>query len=234
MVDTNLTTLRTAEGRAGADGIAAMLLDAADRITAAADHWSTNRPTMRHQSDGDIYNANHARAIATVARLTPRVAHWLYTRSLDHAPALLDGRGRLPRNLVAYLSADAWNADQVAAVLARHPVFRVAVLAQDDDSAAEILARVERSATARLCPAAGGKYTTDGRGPAFVTMGDGTRAGLADAQRGERGRGACDACGLCIDGRADVVFHTHGRRLPAAPTCPVAVDLVDRLTRTVA
>jgi hypothetical protein len=59
---------------------------------------------FRWHVSGDVLNLAHAKFIARVARLSPNVSHWIYTRTLDVVPWLCDAG-----NLAVNISCDADN-----------------------------------------------------------------------------------------------------------------------------
>lgn len=158
------------------------------------------RPSFRWHSSGDILNRRHAMAIVEAARATPAVDHWLYTRTVGVAD-ILEGA---PGNLRAFLSADRDNIATVSSAARAHGL-PVALLAHDRLEAETLLEGLEGRAV--VCPAAGGKYSSDGRGPAHITARDGSRR----LERGGLAAGACSTCGLCLPGgpAGAVVFVDH-------------------------
>ncbi|MGY1684425.1 hypothetical protein ACI8AK_02430 [Geodermatophilus sp. SYSU D00867] len=131
--------------------------------------------------DGDFFSYAYAEAWARTIRENPDVRFWVYTRSfdpetLDVLPALTD----LP-NLTLYLSIDADNRPAAEAALSRHPWVHCAYLAETFASGATDLADASRKHYP--CPENGGRI------PLITEKGS-----------------ACIRCGVCLEGRGDVVF----------------------------
>lgn len=150
--------------------------------------------------DGDFYSLAYAEAWRDVMARFPEVQFWAYTRSFveacDVTPILAD----VP-NLALYLSVDEHNAARAAVVLAQYPRLKAATLGETSDDAAVILAQLGRS-NAPKCP------ENVKRLPLMVAQsGKRTEA----VQPGDTAQGACVACGLCVEGRADVRFATKKR-----------------------
>lgn len=129
--------------------------------------------------DGDFYSAQYAAAWAQVIREFGHVQFWCYTRSFFAVGMLanLD-------NLSLYLSVDEFNAAEGQATHEAFPWTRLALCAQDFDSA-EVLARKVSGRNAPKCPEQTGRYA------------------LVNA---ETGQGACVECGLCVKGVNNVRF----------------------------
>lgn len=142
--------------------------------------------------DGDFYSDGYAHAWHAAILLHPDVAFWTYTRSFrpwcNVVPILAD----LP-NLALYLSIDADNAADAAAVLADHPTVRAAGCAEDYQRARALLP--PRDQPAIICPENVG------------------RIGLTN----EYGRGACVTCRVCPDDRRDILFSTSHREDASVP-----------------
>lgn len=210
MASENLATVRHLLDHDGVVGLGVafgvMVRDSVRRQTAAG----IVRPVFRWHSDGDLLGRDHARAIAICARDTPTVEHWIYTRTLGAVRELVG----IP-NLRVLVSVDRCNVRRAATIAARYGV-PVAVLADDDAERARIWARIRAIDTDRRIPAdvkcpAAGKWQHDGRGPAHIVGGDGTRRSLA---RGGSAVGACVACRICLPsspvGPRSVTFLVHG------------------------
>jgi ferredoxin len=149
---------------------------------------------FRIHHDGDFFSLDYARAWADVCRAWPDVRFWAYTRSFTPSLNVVPALAGIP-NLTLYLSVDEDNREHAAAALvsAQGATVRVATLADTAEQAKALTA----STTGRAivpCPEVMGKL------PLVV---------------GERGdtdrRGACVACGLCVQGRKDVAFSVSGK-----------------------
>lgn len=166
------------------DALTALILN---MITRYEDHNDRVRMppedrVFRIHWDGDFYSLPYAQAWARVITAHPGVQFWAYTRSfrapVDVTPALAG----LP-NLALYLSIDAENVDAGHQALAAHPTLLAAYCAVDYRTARALAP--ERPLTAAVCP------ENAGRIPLMAN-----------------GRGACITCGICPDGRRDILFST--------------------------
>lgn len=140
--------------------------------------WKGTTPVFRWHWDGDIFSRQYAIAIAETCRKFPNIQFWLYTRSFDYIPEIID----IP-NLTVYLSVDAYNLDKAIETYDRHPSLLIAACHETWDGAESIMRKVV-SRNAPRCPELTHKIP-------LVT---------------ESGEGACVACGLCIYGRNHVRF----------------------------
>ena len=137
--------------------------------------------------DGDFYSRAYARAWANVIARNADVTFWAYTRSFVPRCNVVDILADIP-NLSLYLSADKYNLSKAQAVALEYPSVQLAILAESfDDGQAIALKTLGRKAP--RCPENAGKVPLVG----------------AD------GRGACVACGLCVTGKAPVLFSTSKR-----------------------
>ncbi len=136
--------------------------------------------------DGDFFSYAYAEAWADTIRANPEVRFWVYTRSFD--PATLDVLPALTGlpNLTLYLSVDPDNLPAAKAARERHPWALWAYLAESFASGAEAL--VDVPGKRYPCPENGGRI------PLITEQGS-----------------ACLRCGVCLDGRGDVVFSTTRR-----------------------
>jgi len=171
--------------------------------------------SFRWQSDGDILNAAHARAIVSAHRIARGrgldLVGWVYTRTLGAARILATGERHGLRSIV---SVDRVNVERAAAVAGRYRL-PIAVLGRDSLEVDSLEARAHQIAgpgripAARLCPAAGGRWSHDDYGPAHIVAPSRRRA---DLERGAVAIGACHACRLCVDSsaRLSVGFVHHG------------------------
>lgn len=150
----------------------------------------------REKWSGDHTPAT-AQAFADAIRDFPELRAWVYTRSVLSALIL----AAVP-NVTVYASVDAWNVDMWAPVLEREPRIHVAACDETIDDARKLHAKLNRGRIV-ACP------ENIGRLPIAVPL-----AGLpvrSAPYKGEMRRGACVACRICPDGKADVAFSTRGR-----------------------
>lgn len=204
----NLDALRHVESCAGANGLFRVFVDVLDHVAEYQRRDGLPRVTFRWSAGGDVFSLPMARAIASAHRVRPDVLGWIYTRTLGAVRFLANGGA----NLRVFVSVDEYNVRAGARVAGRWGV-PVAILADDADDAQRLRAVVDEIAPniapGRVCPASGGKWSTDGIAPAHIVGVDGRRS---SAVRGGLIRGACDACGLCLPGglKSSVTFLRHG------------------------
>jgi hypothetical protein len=126
--------------------------------------------------DGDFFNETYTYAWAKVIREYPEIKFWVYTR-VESAARILNGI----ENLSLYFSTDSENTD-TAQVLAKDEGINLAYLADTFAiGKADLLELVGRAGT--RCP------ENNKALPLISTKGS-----------------ACVACGLCVNGRKDVLF----------------------------
>jgi len=136
--------------------------------------------SFRIHWDGDFYSTEYAQAWADVIREFPEITFWVYTRSFVPAMNVIPIIAGIP-NLAVYLSVDTENEIHAADILAEFPDVRVAVLADTMDNAAVVMRELTGKPGAK-CPELIG---------AIPLISD---------------KGACNACGLCPFGKADIRF----------------------------
>lgn len=68
-------------------------------------HYAGQSPYFRWHDSGDLQGVWHLENICKVARLTPKVRHWLPTHELGIVKEFLREGGRIPPNLVVRISA---------------------------------------------------------------------------------------------------------------------------------
>lgn len=68
-------------------------------------HYADSCPYFRWHDSGDLQGVWHLENICQVARLTPRVQHWLPTHEVGIVKEFLRRGGRIPPNLVIRISA---------------------------------------------------------------------------------------------------------------------------------
>lgn len=126
--------------------------------------------------DGDFFSEAYTEAWAAVISEYPEVRFWVYTR-VESAARILNG---IP-NLSLYFSTDSENTE-TAQVLAKDEGINLAYLAQTFEiGKRDLFALIERSAV--RCP------ENNKAIPLISTKGS-----------------ACVTCGLCVNGRKDVLF----------------------------
>lgn len=127
--------------------------------------------------DGDFFSHSYTQAWALTIARHPDIQFWVYTRSFSFVPALAG-----LDNLTTYLSTDSENA--IAAVECRkaNPFIHYAVLGKTFSEGRKALPIVPAQRTYN-CP------ENDRRIPLISAKGS-----------------ACIRCGVCVDGRGDVVF----------------------------
>lgn len=143
---------------------------------ADCDKWGADK-LFRIHHDGDFYSLRYAAVWAVVMRKHPNVQFWAYTRSFHLVGVLRD-----IDNLTLYLSVDRDNANDALATYRAHPWVKLAPLDKTFDGAKSLLADTFGETGAR-CPELNGAI------PLISTNG-----------------GACKTCGLCIEGRNNVLF----------------------------
>lgn len=207
LVAQNLETLLSADAAGGKEAMAAAIVAAMDLSVARQHRCMVDTPTFRFHSDGDVFSLAHAQAVAAAACRRPSVPSWIYTRTLDAVPHL-----RGVESLRVYVSVDVHNVEAAVPVLRRFPDVLPALLVDGNDERAALLDVLGLS-NVPSCPATSA-WTRDGRGPSFVAGAHGDRRGLGSPSSGDRAKGACDACRLCLPGGATrpVLFDVHGGR----------------------
>lgn len=131
--------------------------------------------------DGDLFSAAYTEAWSLVIAANPEVRFWIYTRSFEYVPILAG----LP-NLSLYLSVDSANRADAIACRVRNPWAQVAWL---DETFADGRASIPVS-DSRVYPCP----ENAGRIPLVSEKGS-----------------ACMRCGICPDGRGDVLFSIRKR-----------------------
>lgn len=126
--------------------------------------------------DGDFFSADYATAWAVVIKEFPKITFWAYTRTFSVVPILAG-----IENLHLYLSADADNIAEANDVAGNHEGVHIATLAQTFAEARATI--VDSTRKTYPCPENGKRI------PLISTKGS-----------------ACLACGICPNGRGDVLF----------------------------
>ena len=132
---------------------------------------------FRWHADGDIFNADYARAIARTCNAHTDVQFWIYTRSFKFVEYIYG----IP-NLGVYLSVDAENKERALETKDKFPNARFAYLAETHEDGKEFML-TETGKPGAICP-------ENAKRIPLITK-DG---------------GACVTCGLCIFGKADIRF----------------------------
>jgi protein gp88 len=143
--------------------------------------WHGTARVFRWHWDGDLFSRPYTAAVASTCQAFPDIQFWLYTRSFDYVPLLVD----IP-NLTVYLSTDEYNIDKAKRTYAAHPTLRIAACANSWEQSEDIMRQVVGRSAPR-CPALTGKTP----------------------MVNDEGVGACVACKLCIRGTNHVRFATH-------------------------
>lgn len=135
--------------------------------------------------DGDFFSVDYARAWARVIASTPDVHYWVYTRSFSGRVNVLPVLAGL-ENITVYLSVDRANVRDAVKARKRHPWTLWAWLA---DTFADGRAEMPKTGTkSYACP--------ENRGSLPLISDEGS---------------ACMRCGICPDGRGDVLFSISKR-----------------------
>jgi hypothetical protein len=132
---------------------------------------------FRWHADGDIFNADYARAIARTCNAHEDVQFWIYTRSFKFVEYIYN----IP-NLGVYLSVDTENKERALETKEKFPNVRFAYLAETHEQGKEFMLE-QTGKPGAICP-------ENAKRIPLITK---------DA-------GACVTCGLCIFGKADVRF----------------------------
>lgn len=157
--------------------------------------------TFRIHWDGDFFSEAYAAAWRAIVGAYPDVEFWCYTRAVWAVPILVGAP-----NLKVYASVDQYNAASWAPVLADYPTVLVAACADTFDHAQDLVISLGRR-RAPACP--------EGRRLPLVVGPSGRGSDVPGP--GDIGRGACDACRVCIDGRSDIRFATQTGRARFGP-----------------
>jgi hypothetical protein len=131
---------------------------------------------FRIHHDGDFFSVRYASAWKAVMLAHPDVTFWAYTRSFDLVP-IFEGTP----NLTLYLSVDSQNVDSAIETHESNPWVKLAALGQTFDDAKALLSAF--GAKGARCPELNGAL------PLISPEGS-----------------ACKRCGLCINGRGNVLF----------------------------
>lgn len=142
--------------------------------------------------DGDFYSLPYAQAWRQTILENPDIRFWAYTRTfqpdLNIVPVL---RGL--KNLALYLSVDQWNEARAKVVKRTDPWVLLAGCSE----------------TFSESPVSGPKCPENAKRIPLVMALDGRRT--TPVLVGDDAQGACNACGLCIEGRGNVQFAVKKR-----------------------
>ncbi|MGY1601678.1 GP88 family protein [Geodermatophilus sp. SYSU D00815] len=186
MLESNLRALKSHDRAGMAYLLTGMIAGFRTDCERAARRGAVVPLDFRIHWDGDFFSYAYAEAWADTIRANADIRFWVYTRSFD--PARLDvlqALAGLP-NLTLYLSVDPDNVHAAKAARDRHPWAHWAYLAETFASGEHVLASV--SGKRYPCPENGGRI------PLITEKGS-----------------ACIRCGVCLDGRGDVVFSSTKR-----------------------
>jgi len=135
--------------------------------------------------DGDFFSRDYAQAWANVIRRWENVNFWVYTRSFTDDMFVVDILAGID-NLTVYLSADPVNIELANKVAADYPGVFIATVADTFAEARETI--IDSSRKSYNCPENGKRI------PLISTKGS-----------------ACVSCGVCVQGRGDVLFSVKKR-----------------------
>jgi hypothetical protein len=180
MLQRNLDALTAAGTEDAMAGLIGAAIDAFRREHALAGaRGIASTAAFRVHWSGDFFSRDYARAWRRGMLAAPDVVFWAYTRSFGGEVDVLDVLAEVP-NLRLYLSADADNVTAAAAARARYPQLRWAWLGE---TFADGLAALPEGTRRYPCPENGRRI------PMISPAGS-----------------ACIRCGICPEGRGDVVF----------------------------
>lgn len=184
VLTSNFEQLLYADYMDGERGMGDLLCAMMEEFVAECD--KKNAPKLfRIHWDGDFFSESYARAWRAVILTFPDVQFWVYTRSFtDEMNVLPIITG--PKNLTVYLSADPVNIALANARAAEYPGVYIATVADTFDEARDTI--VDTARKTYPCPE------------------NGKRIPLID-KRGS----ACVRCGICVQGRGDVLFSVKKR-----------------------
>lgn len=133
--------------------------------------------------DGDFFSRTYASAWAYVVRLHPNTQFWVYTRSFTNRLNVVDIIADIP-NLSVYLSVDSVNAEWAPEIIAEYPGIKIAALSDTMVNAGFVITEIRGdNKPGAKCPELIGSL------PLIGPKG-----------------GACFACQLCPQGKADIRF----------------------------
>lgn len=174
------------------DAMAALLGDAVATFKAKAAKVSKLRGVdvplvFRIHWDGDFFSTAYAQAWRKVILANADVQFWAYTRSFVPSCNVVPDLHDVP-NLALYLSVDSANQAWAGVILGLYPTVKAAVMAETFDQGQEAMVAL-RGRRAPKCPE------------------NAQKVGLVN----DSGQGACVTCGLCVEGRRDVLFSTTNK-----------------------
>lgn len=174
----NYQTLLYADYLAGIDGMAHEIRMMIQLFRAQCEHKDAPK-LFRIHWDGDFFSVDYAKAWRIVILENPDIRFWVYTRSFGDSLNVLPVITGID-NLTVYLSADPINIDLANKRATEYGVNIATVADTFDDARATI---VDTARKTYACPENRKSI------PIISTKGS-----------------ACVRCGICIDGRGDVLF----------------------------
>jgi hypothetical protein len=174
----NFQELLYADYLNGIDGMAHELRLMIQLFRAQCEHKGADK-LFRIHWDGDFFSVDYASAWAIVVKENPDIRFWVYTRSFSDSLNVLPEIVGIP-NLTVYLSADPVNIELANKRAAEYGV-NIATVADTFKDARETI--VDSARKTYACP--------ENRKSIPIIDKKGS---------------ACVRCGICIDGRGDVLF----------------------------
>lgn len=175
----NFEELLYADYLSGQPGMEYLLRDMMESFTWEC-HKKNAPKNFRIHWDGDFFSEAYARAWAYVIRYHGDIQFWVYTRSFTETLNVVPILAGIS-NLTIYLSADENNIDRANEVANQYPGVLIATVSDTFAEARETI--IDSSRKSYPCP-------ENGKRLPLIT---------------EKGS-ACNRCGICIDGRGDVLF----------------------------
>jgi hypothetical protein len=184
VLTSNFEQILYADYLGGIPAMRALLVQMVEEFVAECDKRGADKYFRIHW-DGDFYSEAYAQAWADTINLFPAVQFWVYTRSftpeMNVLPIITQSE-----NLTVYLSADPVNiALANAAAMCYNGVY-IATVADTFAEARDTI--IDTARKSYPCP-------ENGKRIPLIT---------------EKGS-ACGRCGICIDGRGDVLFSVKKR-----------------------
>lgn len=180
----NFESLCYADYINGVDGMQAIIFDMVSEFVVETEtrigKGKNATLDFRIHWDGDFFSRDYAQAWANVIALFPDVTFWVYTRSFTDDVFVIDILAGIP-NLTVYLSADPVNIDLANEVAGNYPGIFIATVADTFAEAKQTI--IDNTRKSYNCPE------------------NGKRIPLIS----EKGS-ACVSCGICVNGRGDVLF----------------------------
>lgn len=175
----NFEELLYADYLSGQQGMEYLIRDMLEAFTFECEKKGAEKKFRIHW-DGDFFNESYARAWAYAIRYHSDIQFWVYTRSFTEELNVVPILAGID-NLTLYLSADPVNIDRANEVASQYPGVYIATVADTFAEARETI--IDSSRKSYNCPENGKRI------PLISTKGS-----------------ACISCGVCVDGRGDVLF----------------------------